>query len=53
MVNLTAVMIRHVDYLFDSPAALGEASAATAASSDVEAPPVGIRSKYVEARKST
>ncbi len=53
VVNLTAVMIRHVDYLFDSPAALGEASAATAASSDVEAPPVGIRSKYVEARKST
>tara|TARA_B100000795_G_scaffold98624_1_gene72411 strand:- start:970 stop:1158 length:189 start_codon:yes stop_codon:yes gene_type:complete len=47
VVNLTAVMIRHVDYLFDSPAALGreatEATAATAAPSDVEAPPVGVR----------
>ena len=44
VVNLTAVMIRHVDYLFDSPAALGrEATEATAAPSDVEAPPVGVR----------
>ena len=55
VVNLTSVMIRHVDYLFDSPSALGRevtaASEATAAPSDVEAPPVGVR--RVEARRST